>query len=97
MSISRAELLHLARLARLSLEEGEIEALPADLAAMLAYVARLDAAAGGPDRGPVESGMPLRQDRVEPWPLDPPATAGAPGARDGFFRVPPMIERNGGA
>ena len=92
MAISRDEVLHVARLARLALTEDEVERLTGELAAILdavGIVAELDLADVPPTSHPL--------DIVNVWDDDEPRDslglddvfANAP-ARDGdLFRVPP--------
>jgi aspartyl-tRNA(Asn)/glutamyl-tRNA(Gln) amidotransferase subunit C len=92
MSISRQEVLHVARLARLALTDDEVERLTGELAAILdavGIVAELDLSDLPPTSHPL--------DLVNVWDEDEPrhslsieeVFANAP-ARDGdLFRVPP--------
>ncbi len=92
MAISRDEVLHVARLARLALTEDEVERLTGELGAILdavGIVAELDLADVPPTSHPL--------DLVNVWDEDEPRDslplvdvfANAP-ARDGdLFRVPP--------
>ena len=92
MSISREEVLHVARLARLALTDDEVERLTGELAAILdavGIVAELDLSDVPPTSHPL--------DLVNVWDEDEPRDslsledvfANAP-ARDGdLFRVPP--------
>jgi len=94
MAISRDEVLHVARLARLALTEDEVERLTGELAAILdavGIVAELDLADVPPTSHPL--------DVVNVWDDDEPGEslglddvfANAP-ARDGdLFRVPPTV------
>jgi aspartyl-tRNA(Asn)/glutamyl-tRNA(Gln) amidotransferase subunit C len=94
MAISRDEVLHVARLARLALTEDEVERLTGELAAILeavGIVAELDLADVPPTSHPL--------DVVNVWDDDEPRDslglddvfANAP-ARDGdLFRVPPTV------
>ncbi|HJS49783.1 MAG TPA: Asp-tRNA(Asn)/Glu-tRNA(Gln) amidotransferase subunit GatC [Gaiellaceae bacterium] len=94
MTISREEVLHVARLARLALADDEVERLTDELAAILdavGIVAELDLAAVPPTSHPL--------DVVNVWDDDEPREslslddvfANAP-ARDGdLFRVPPTV------
>jgi aspartyl-tRNA(Asn)/glutamyl-tRNA(Gln) amidotransferase subunit C len=94
MAISRDEVLHVARLARLALTEDEVERLTGELAAILdavGIVAELDLADVPPTSHPL--------DVVNVWDDDEPREslglddvfANAP-ARDGdLFRVPPTV------
>lgn len=67
MTISREDVLHVARLARLKLEEAEIPRLIADLGKILDYVellGELDTAEIPPTTHLTVSEAPLREDRV---------------------------------
>jgi aspartyl-tRNA(Asn)/glutamyl-tRNA(Gln) amidotransferase subunit C len=92
MAISRDEVLHVARLARLALSDEEIDRLGAQLNAILEAVGKvseLDLADVEPTAHPL--------DRVNVWGDDEPheslpvedALANAPDREAGFFRVPP--------
>lgn len=90
MSISREELLHLARLARLEIDGTELDALRTDLEAILAYAERLEdvtALPGRDDPAPTA----LRADEVQPGLPPGEATRPAPSASGGLFRVPPVL------
>ena len=92
MAISRDEVLHVARLARLALTDDEIERLTGELDAILeavGIVSELDLAEVDPTSHPL--------DLVNVWADDDPrasltveeALANAPDREAGFFRVPP--------
>jgi aspartyl-tRNA(Asn)/glutamyl-tRNA(Gln) amidotransferase subunit C len=92
MAISRDEVLHVARLARLALSDEEIDRLGAQLNAILEAVGKvseLDLADVEPTAHPL--------DLVNVWAEDEPqeslsvedALANAPDCEAGFFRVPP--------
>ena len=92
MAISRDEVLHVARLARLALTEEEIDRLGAQLNAILEAVGKvseLDLADVEPTAHPL--------DLVNVWADDEPreslsvddALANAPDREASFFRVPP--------
>ena len=92
MAISRNEVLHVARLARLALTEEETERFGRQLDAILEAVGKV----GELDLSDVEpTSHPL--DVVNVWAADEPrasvapdeALAGAPDREDDFFRVPP--------
>jgi aspartyl-tRNA(Asn)/glutamyl-tRNA(Gln) amidotransferase subunit C len=92
MAISRDEVLHVARLARLALSDEEIDRLGAQLNAILEAVGKV----GELDLADVEpTAHPL--DLVNVWADDDPreslsvedALANAPDREAGFFRVPP--------
>jgi aspartyl-tRNA(Asn)/glutamyl-tRNA(Gln) amidotransferase subunit C len=91
MAISRDEVLHVARLARLALTDDEVERLTAELDKLLeavGIVAELDLADVPPTSHPL--------DLVNVWDDDVPhdslpvddALANAPEVEDGLFRVP---------
>jgi len=92
VAISRDEVLHVARLARLALTDEEVERLGAQLNAILeavGKVAELDLKDVEPTAHPLEL--------VNVWAEDEPraslaveeALANAPDREAGFFRVPP--------
>ena len=92
MAITREEVLHVAKLARLELTEDEVERLTGELAAILdavSKVAELDLADVPPTSHPL--------DLVNAWAEDEPhaslplegALRNAPAAEGGLFRVPP--------
>jgi aspartyl-tRNA(Asn)/glutamyl-tRNA(Gln) amidotransferase subunit C len=92
VAISRDEVLHVARLARLALSDEEVERLGAQLNAILEAVGKvseLDLADVEPTAHPLEL--------VNVWANDDPreslsvedALANAPDREAGFFRVPP--------
>ena len=92
MAISKDEVLHVARLARLALTDEEVERLGAQLNAILEAVGKV----GELDLGGVEpTAHPL--DLVNVWAEDEPAPclpveaalANAPESEGGFFKVPP--------
>ncbi len=95
MKLSRAEVEHIAALARLELTEEEKERYQAQLSEILEYAARLQAldTSGIP---PTSSVLPprggLRPDEPRPGlPLDE-ILANAPRSDRRQFRVPPVLE-----
>jgi aspartyl-tRNA(Asn)/glutamyl-tRNA(Gln) amidotransferase subunit C len=94
MAISREQVLHVAKLARLDLREDEVERLTLELGAILDAVSRvgeLDLADVPPTSHPL--------DLVNVWAEDEPHTpltveealANAPSLEDDLFRVPPTV------
>jgi aspartyl-tRNA(Asn)/glutamyl-tRNA(Gln) amidotransferase subunit C len=94
MAISRDEVLHVARLARLALTDEEVERLTGELGAILeavGVVAELDLADVEPTAHPL--------DVVNVWDEDEPrdslpledAFANAPAREGDLFRVPPTV------
>ena len=92
MAISRDEVLHVARLARLALTDEEVERLGAQLSAILeavGKVAELDLEGVEPTAHPLNLVNVWAEDEPRPsLPVDE-ALAGAPDREGGFFRVPP--------
>ena len=91
-AIDREQILHVARLARLALSEEEVERLGAQLAEILAAVAKvseLDLAGVPPTSHPLD--LANVWDADEPRPCLPveEALANAPERDGDFFRVPP--------
>ena len=91
MAISRDEVLHVARLARLALTDDEVERLTGELGAILdavGVVAELDLTEVEPTSHPLDLVNVWADDEPEPsLPLED-ALANAPEAEDGLFRVP---------
>jgi len=92
MAISREEVLHVARLARLALSEEEIERFREQLSAILeavGKVAELDLTDVEPTSHPLDLANVWAPDEPSPSLQRDEALANAPERKDGFFRVPP--------
>ena len=93
-SISRDEVAHLARLARLALDDGELDRFGPQLDVILAAVSRIQELDTG-DVPPTSHALPLtnvtRPDEVRPCLGQERALSGAPAAEDGRFRVPRIL------
>ncbi len=95
MAITREEVLHVARLARLSLSEGEVDRLKEQIGNILDYIRQLDALDTRdvvPTSHAVEMGTPFRDDVVRPFGDKESLLANAPDRHGDFFRVPRIIE-----
>jgi aspartyl-tRNA(Asn)/glutamyl-tRNA(Gln) amidotransferase subunit C len=94
MAITRDEVLHVARLARLDLREAEIEQLTSELGAILdavGKVAELDLADVAPTTHPL-SVVNVLGDDVPEASLDlDDVLANAPAVDGSLFRVPPTV------
>jgi aspartyl-tRNA(Asn)/glutamyl-tRNA(Gln) amidotransferase subunit C len=95
MKITRNEMEYVADLARLSLEDEEVNALTSDMDAILAYVEKLneletDGIIPTAHAVPVENAF--REDEVRPALGTAKALQNAPGSENGCFRVPKVIE-----
>jgi aspartyl-tRNA(Asn)/glutamyl-tRNA(Gln) amidotransferase subunit C len=92
VAISRDEVLHVARLARLALTDEEVERLGAQLSAILEAVGKvseLDLADVEPTSHPLELVNVWAEDEARPsLPVDE-ALANASVREGGYFRVPP--------
>ena len=92
--LTRADVEHVAQLARLALSEEELERFTVQLGVILehaAQVAALDTAGVEPTAHPLPLVNVLRTDDVRPS-LDPAEVlAMAPAAEDGRFRVPRIL------
>jgi len=92
--ISREETAHVARLARLSLTDDELDRFTNQLDAILDHVTALDALAldeVAPTSHPVPLTNVFRDDVVAPGTDRDEVLAQAPAAEDGQFRVPPVL------
>lgn len=95
MDISREEVLHIARLARINLSEAEIEGYQKDLNSILQYVAKLeqlDTTQVEPTTHAVPLELTLREDEVIQRLTPEEILSNAPAVEDGHFRVPRVVE-----
>ena len=91
MAITTEDVLHVARLARLEIPEGEIEVVQEQLGAILeavGKVAELDLSDVEPTSHPLDLVNAWAEDEPRPSLERQAALANAPDARDGAFRVP---------
>jgi aspartyl-tRNA(Asn)/glutamyl-tRNA(Gln) amidotransferase subunit C len=91
MEISREQVLHVARLARLEIPEEEIEPLRADLSAILEAVSKvseLDLSDVPPTSHPLDVVNVWDEDEPRPSLERADALANAPDPAEGAFRVP---------
>lgn len=97
-SITRAEVVHLARLARLELSEDEAEHMAGQLEGILGAVARVGEVAAQ-DIEPTSHALPLtnvlRPDELRPCLDRATVLAGAPAAEADRFRVPRILDEDG--
>jgi aspartyl-tRNA(Asn)/glutamyl-tRNA(Gln) amidotransferase subunit C len=93
-TLTRADVAHLAQLARLELTDQELDLYVGQLSVILDSVATVTAVAAG-DIEPTTHAVPLtnvyREDVVRPGLTHEAALAGAPAAEDGRFRVPQIL------
>lgn len=94
-TISRAEVAHLAMLARLAVTEAELDVFATQLDVILQSVARVSEVAAD-DVPPTSHSAPLinvyRDDEVRPGLTPRQALAAAPAIAEGRFRVPRILD-----
>jgi aspartyl-tRNA(Asn)/glutamyl-tRNA(Gln) amidotransferase subunit C len=94
-AISRDEVAHLARLARLAVTPDELDTFAGQLDVILQSVARIGEVAAA-DIPPTSHSVPLtnvlRDDVPQPCLPQENALAGAPDTADGRFRVPRILD-----
>ena len=94
MAISRDQVMHVARLARLALEPDEVDRLTGELGAILdavSKVSELDLADVPPTSHPLDLVNAWAEDEPhESLPLED-ALRNAPASERGMFRVPPTV------
>lgn len=92
--ISQEDVAHLARLARLTLSDGELKSFAGQLDAILAHVGAIqavDVTGVEATDNPLKSVNVTRPDVVEPCLTQDEALAAAPKAVDGRFGVPRIL------
>lgn len=95
MTITRAEVAHVARLARLGLSDDEMDRLVSELDHILdamQALRQLDTSAIPPTAQVIPLQNVMRDDVPRPsWPVEE-ILQNAPATRDGQFLVPPVLE-----
>ncbi|GAA1968275.1 MULTISPECIES: Asp-tRNA(Asn)/Glu-tRNA(Gln) amidotransferase subunit GatC [Amycolatopsis] len=93
-NISRDEVAHLAKLARLAVTDDELDVFAGQLDQILDSVAKVSEVAAD-DIPPTSHAVPLtnvfREDVVRPGLSQEQALSGAPAAEEGRFRVPRIL------
>ena len=93
MSVTREEVLRIARLAELDVDEDALPLLAEQMSRILDYVAQLSevpTSNGVKPYVPGPDAIRFRPDEVRPWPLALPPADLAPAFKDGFFVVPKL-------
>jgi aspartyl-tRNA(Asn)/glutamyl-tRNA(Gln) amidotransferase subunit C len=91
MAVTQADVLHIAQLARLGVDEARAEELTRELSSILEHMevlAQVDTKAVAVTAGVGSGGTPLRTDAGDPAPMTGTLESFAPLMRDGFFIVP---------
>ncbi len=92
--ISRDEVAHLARLARLALIDAELDSFAGQLDAILTHVSAIqavDVTGVEPTDNPLKDVNVTRPDEITPGMTQQQALAAAPKAADGRFAVPQIL------
>ena len=95
MSVTNADVRHIAKLARLAMSDNEIEAMVPELNSILGWVEQLgevDTDGVDPLTAVIPNTLRLREDKVTDGGCRDDVIANAPVAEHGFFAVPKVIE-----
>ena len=95
MALDKAAVAHIAALARIRLEETELELLAGELSHILTWVEQLDEVdtSGVPPMTSVAAaGLPMRDDTVSDGGRRDEILGNAPQTTRGFFVVPKVVE-----
>ena len=84
MSVSPEQVLHIAKLARIAMNDEELERLVPELNAIIGWVEQLATV--------IDQKLRLREDVVTDGDIRDDVLANAPEAQHGFFAVPKVIE-----
>jgi aspartyl-tRNA(Asn)/glutamyl-tRNA(Gln) amidotransferase subunit C len=93
MSVTRDDVLRIARLAELDVDEEALPVLAEQMTRILDYVAQLStvpASEGSKPYVPGPDAIRFRPDEVKPWPLAVGPDELAPAFKGGFFVVPKL-------
>ncbi|HEY7898325.1 MAG TPA: Asp-tRNA(Asn)/Glu-tRNA(Gln) amidotransferase subunit GatC [Gemmatimonadaceae bacterium] len=91
MAVSENDVRKIADLARLSLADGDLPTITAQMNSILAHMdvlTRVDTSSVDAAHAQMSDGMPVRDDTVAPIPMNTTAPMLAPDSRDGFILVP---------
>lgn len=95
MSVDLATVRRIAHLARIAVEDGEVEKMQAELNAILAFVeqlAEVDVAGVEPMTSVTPMAMKKRADEVTDGDIAEIVVANAPATQDNYFLVPKVVE-----
>jgi aspartyl-tRNA(Asn)/glutamyl-tRNA(Gln) amidotransferase subunit C len=95
MSVDTKQVRHIAKLARIAISDGEVEALVPELNAIIGWVEQLaavDTDGVEPLTAVIDLKLRLREDIVSDGNVRDAVLANAPEAEHGFFAVPKVIE-----
>jgi aspartyl-tRNA(Asn)/glutamyl-tRNA(Gln) amidotransferase subunit C len=95
MSVDKATVRHIAKLARIGVEDADLETLAGELSQILDWVEQLsevDTEGVVPMAGVGRTTLKRRADAVTDGGHPEEVLANAPGAEDGFYTVPKVVE-----
>jgi aspartyl-tRNA(Asn)/glutamyl-tRNA(Gln) amidotransferase subunit C len=95
MPLGKADVAHIAALARIRLTEAELEPLAAELSQILTWVeqlAEIDTSDVDPMASVAAMRLPMRDDKVTDGDCPDAVLGNAPQSAKGFFVVPKVIE-----
>jgi len=93
-AISRDDVAHLAKLARIDMSDLELDHMAQELEVILGAVARVQEVAGSdvpPTTHPIPVNNVLREDQVRPSLTPQEALSGAPAQSENRFKVPQIL------
>jgi aspartyl-tRNA(Asn)/glutamyl-tRNA(Gln) amidotransferase subunit C len=95
MPLNKAEVAHIAALARIRLDDSELEPLAAELSQILSWVEQLgeiDTDGVAPMTSVAAMRLPMREDAVTDGDCRDAILGNAPQSARGFFAVPKVVE-----
>ncbi len=95
MALDKAAVAHIAALARIRLDETELEPLAAELSRILGWVEQLgevDTSDVAPMSSVAAMSLPMREDETTDGNCQDAILGNAPRAEKGFFAVPKVVE-----
>ena len=95
MSVNADQVRHVAKLARIAMSDGEVEAMVPEFNNILGWVEQLaavDTNGVEPLTAVIDQKLRLREDFVDDGDCRDEVLANAPDAQHGFFAVPKVIE-----
>jgi aspartyl-tRNA(Asn)/glutamyl-tRNA(Gln) amidotransferase subunit C len=95
MALDRATVARVAALARIRLDEAELEPLAAELSKILTFVEqldRVDSSGVEPMASVIDMPLPMRNDDVTDGGSAAKVLANSPRTENGFFAVPKVVE-----
>ncbi len=95
MAMDKEAVAHIATLARIRLDEAELEPLAAELSHILGWVeqlAEVDTSDVAPMSSVAAMGLPMRDDQITDGDCQGAILGNAPRTEKGFFAVPKVVE-----